>query len=76
MVTEAINRSDLDIRKDLFANVLLAGGNTCLKGMEERMQKQIPDIAPQGLRVKVLHGADQKTSAWVGGSILSSLGSF
>jgi actin-like protein 6A len=28
------------------------------------------------VKVKVLHAADVKTSAWVGGSILSSLGSF
>jgi len=39
MVTEAIGRSDLDIRKDLFSNVILAGGNAALKGMEERLQR-------------------------------------
>lgn len=76
MVAEAINRSDHDIRKDLFSNVIIAGGNAALKGVEERLQRQIPDIAPQGFKVKVLHGADVKTTAWVGGSILSSLGSF
>ncbi len=76
MVTEAISRTDIDIRRDLFASVIIAGGNATLKGMEERLQRQIPDIAPQNVKVKVLRGADIKTSAWVGGSILSSLGSF
>lgn len=76
MVSESISRADLDIRKDLYSNVILSGGNANLKGLEKRLERQIPDIAPQGLRVKVLRGADVKTSAWVGGSILSSLGSF
>ena len=76
MVSESISRADLDIRKDLYSNVILSGGNANLRGLEKRLERQIPDIAPQGLRVKVLRGADVKTSAWVGGSILSSLGSF
>lgn len=76
MVTEAIGRTDIDIRRDLYVSVILAGGNAMVKNMEERLQRQIPDIAPQNVKVKVLHSADVKTSAWVGGSILSSLGSF
>lgn len=46
MVTEAIGRTDIDIRRDLFVSVIIAGGNAMLKGMEERLQRQIPDIAP------------------------------
>lgn len=76
MVTESVGRTDIDIRRDLFTNVIIAGGNGSLKGVEARLQRQIPDIAPQNFKVKVLRAADIKTSAWVGGSILSSLGSF
>lgn len=32
MVTDAISMTDIDIRKDLFQNVILAGGNSCFKG--------------------------------------------
>jgi actin-related protein len=39
MVTEAIGRTDIDIRRDLFVSVIIAGGNSCLKGMEERLQR-------------------------------------
>ena len=46
------------------------------KHMVDRLQRQIPEIAPQNVKVKVVHSAEIKTSAWVGGSILSSLGSF
>jgi actin-related protein len=46
MVGEAISRADLDIRKDLYANVILSGGTASLKGLEKRLDRQIPDIAP------------------------------
>ena len=46
MVTEAIGRTDIDISRDLFISVIIAGGNASLKGLEERLQRQIPDIGP------------------------------
>ena len=76
MTTEAISRMDIDIRRDLFASVIIAGGNCMLKNMEKRLERQVTDIAPQNVKVKVLRAAEIKTSAWVGGSILSSLGTF
>lgn len=53
LVTEAINQSDLDIRKELYSNILVTGGNTMTNGFVNRLQKEVPDIAPQNLRVKV-----------------------
>ena len=76
MVTESISKTDIDIRRDLFSSIILSGGNAMFKNMVERLGKQIPDIAPQNVKVKVINSAEIKTSAWVGGSILSSLGSF
>ena len=76
MIVESISKSDIDIRRDLFQNVILSGGNTMLKGFQERVQKQLPDISPQNVKVKVLGGSDRRFLPWVGGSILSSLGSF
>jgi actin-related protein len=37
MVTESIGMTDIDIRRDLFVSVIIAGGNCMLKGMEERL---------------------------------------
>ena len=75
-VVEAIGKTDIDIRRDLFGNVILSGGNTNFKGFEERLGKQLPEIAPQNVKTKVIHSAERKFTPWVGGSILSSLGSF
>jgi actin-related protein len=52
-VTESINQTDLDIRKELYSNILATGGNCMTQGFINRLQKDIPEIAPQNLRVKV-----------------------
>jgi actin-like protein 6A len=52
-ITESINQADLDIRKELYSNILATGGNCMTQGFVNRLQKEIPDIAPQNLRVKV-----------------------
>ena len=46
MVVESISKSDIDIRRDIFQNVILSGGNTLFKGYLERLQRQIPEISP------------------------------
>jgi actin-related protein len=32
MVVEAISKSDIDIRRDLFTNIITSGGNSMLNG--------------------------------------------
>lgn len=80
-ITDSINQTDLDIRKELYSNILVTGGNSMTQGFLARLQKEVPDIAPQNLRVKVYSShsgslTEYSASSWVGGSILGSLGSF
>jgi actin-like protein 6A len=37
MVVDSISMTDIDLRKDLFQNVILSGGNSCFKGFSERL---------------------------------------
>ena len=76
MIDESISKSDIDIRRDLYQNIILSGGTTMTKGFSDRVQKQLPEISPQNMKVKVLGSFDRRFQPWVGGSILSSLGSF
>lgn len=46
MVTESISKTDIDIRRDLFSSIILTGGNGMFKHMVDRLQRQIPEIAP------------------------------
>lgn len=46
MVVDSINSCDIDIRKDLLGNVLLAGGNTLTPGLDDLFNRRVVDIAP------------------------------
>ncbi|KAB2050290.1 hypothetical protein ERO13_A13G215300v2 [Gossypium hirsutum] len=79
MVIESINRCDVDIRKELFGSILLAGGTASMQQLKERLEKDLLEESPQAARVKVLasgNATERRFSVWIGGSILASLGSF
>merc|ERR1719203_216266 len=73
---KTIQECDLDIRKDLYENVVISGGTTMFEGLAERLQKEIQDKAPPTITVEVEASEERKYSVWVGGSILSSLSTF
>ena len=72
----SIMKCDVDIRKDLYANIVLSGGNTMFPGMADRMQKEISALAPPAVKIKIIAPPERKYSVWIGGSILGSLSSF
>ncbi|XP_015258599.1 PREDICTED: actin, cytoplasmic-like [Cyprinodon variegatus] len=49
----SIMKSDIDIRKDLYSNILLAGGSTMFPGFAERLQKEMNALAPPTMKIKV-----------------------
>merc|ERR1711935_724156 len=68
-----IMKCDVDIRKDLFANIVLSGGTTMFSGIAERLTKEIVALAPSTMKIKVVAPPERKYSVWIGGSILASL---
>merc|ERR1712244_88124 len=73
---KSIMNCDVDIRKDLYANVVLSGGTTMFTGIGERMTKELTALAPSTMKIKVVAPPERKYSVWIGGSILSSLSTF
>jgi actin-related protein len=72
----SIQKCDIDIRKDLYANIVLSGGTTMFEGISERMQDEIARLAPPSMTVKIVAPPERKYSVWIGGSILASLSTF
>ncbi|KAF4676276.1 Actin, aortic smooth muscle [Perkinsus chesapeaki] len=72
----SIMKCDLDIRKDLYANVVLSGGSTMFSGIRERMGKELTALAPSTMKIKVVAPPERKYSVWIGGSTLASLSTF
>jgi len=67
---------DVDIRKDLYANIVCSGGTTMFEGIAERLTKEVTALAPPTMSIKVIAPPERKYSVWIGGSILSALGTF
>ena len=72
----SIMKCDVDIRKDLYGNVVLSGGTTMFPGIADRMQKELTALAPSTMKIKIIAPPERKYSVWIGGSILASLSTF
>jgi len=71
-----IMKCDVDIRKDLYANIVLSGGSTMYPNIAERLTKEMTTLAPPTMKIKVVAPPERKYSVWIGGSILASLSTF
>jgi len=72
----SIQKCDIDIRKDLYGNIVLSGGTTMFKGLADRLHAEVTKLAPKNAKIKVNAPEERKFSVWIGGSILSSLSTF
>jgi len=76
VVVDSINRVDLDLRKALFANVVLSGGSTLYKDFGTRLLGEVRKLAVKDIKIKIYAPPERKYSTWIGGSILAGLSSF
>jgi actin beta/gamma 1 len=72
----SIMKCDIDVRSDLYGNVVLSGGTTMYRGIAERMEKELKALAPSTMKIKITAPPERKYAVWIGGSILASLHSF
>ena len=78
MVSAALNAVDVEIRPVLLSQVILTGGGSLIEKMAERIQSELSAMFPNPrVRVHTTSAAtDRKYGAWIGGSVLASLGTF
>jgi actin, other eukaryote len=76
LLTSTVDKCDVDLRKLLHENIVLSGGSTMIRGLQERLHREVAEVAPSTVRVKVVAPAERKYSVWIGGSILAGLPTF
>ncbi|XP_047541414.1 actin-like protein 6A [Vanessa atalanta] len=79
LVCAAAGACDADARAALWGAVVACGGGACATGWLERLAKELAGRAPSAHRLKVTAPpapAERRFAAWIGGSILASIGSF
>ncbi|KAL5963665.1 Actin cytoplasmic 1 [Taenia solium] len=76
-VYHSVQRCDRDTRRELYANIVLAGGSSMFRNLETRLIREISTIAQSSYKVYVSAPPEGgKYSSWLGGSILASLSTF
>lgn len=73
---QTITKCDIDVRRELFSNIVLSGGTTMFPGMADRLAKELTSLVPPNMKVKIIAAPERKYSVWIGGSILASLQTF
>lgn len=76
LLFQSILDSDIDIRREMYGNIILSGGTTMFKGIQDRLSKEVRALAPSSMKVRVVAPEERKYSVWIGGSILAQLSSF
>ncbi|EFX05974.1 chromatin remodeling and histone acetyltransferase complexes subunit [Grosmannia clavigera kw1407] len=78
LVRAAVGSVDADLRPLLLGNVVVTGSTSLLTGFNDRLNSELTAIWP-GVKIKI-HAAgltsERRFGAWIGGSILASLGTF
>ncbi|KAF9363796.1 Actin-2 [Mortierella sp. NVP85] len=76
VVADSISRSDMDLRKSLYSNIVLSGGSTLCRGFGDRLLQEVKKLALKDIKIKISAPPERKYSTWIGGSILASLNTF
>lgn len=72
----SIRKSDLDLRKIFYSNIVLSGGSTLFKGFGDRLLSEIKKLTPKDIKIRISAPQDRIYSTWMGGSILAALDTF
>lgn len=75
-IFSSIAGCDMDLRREMYNNVVLSGGTTMLRNIEVRLQHDITRMAPSTMRIKIIANPERCYAVWSGGSVLASLSSF
>ena len=76
IVFKSILKSNSDIRKEMFSNIVLAGGNTLFDNFQPRMKKEMLDLAPVKTPIEVIDTKERLYSSWIGGSVIGNMDTF
>ena len=72
----SVMKCGVDIRQDLYANMVLAGNTTRFPGFAERMQKEIAALAPSTMQIQIAAGAGREYYTWRGGAMVGGSSHF
>jgi len=76
LVWKSIQACPIDQRREMARKIYLSGATTMLPCLKERLQKEVSTLATTGMTIEVHAGEFRQHAAFMGASVLASLGSF
>lgn len=77
LVYNSIDNCDIDLRKPLFSNIVLAGGCTLFKGFKGRLKYELGMLVPQALQasggINVIDTLSSTDAVWIGGQMVANI---
>ena len=64
------------MRRELYRNIVVAGGNSLIKGFSQRLKKEMTSLVPPAAKVDIITSEDQDNMSWYGGSVISDMSTF
>lgn len=74
-VAAVVSKVDMDIREDMYKNIVLAGGGSLFEGVAEALRAKLVE-GGKARTVKVVAPPERHHSIWIGMSILGGLTTF
>lgn len=72
-----INKIDMDLKRTLYENVILSGGNTQITGFSERFAKEITNLLGDNTKVEITApNVDRSYIVFQGASSITSINAF
>jgi actin-related protein len=79
LIYSSLMKCDIDVRRDMYCNIIVSGGNSMFPNFAERLKQEISALIPERMRsrlTRIIAPPERKYSAWIGGSIIASLSTF
>ena len=76
MVINSIDKCDVNIKGKLYKTIVMSGGNTKFKGIEEKLKTNLSYLIPRGVDIKLRMQENPELNCWNGGNIVASLSTF
>jgi centractin len=77
-LVKSLMKTDIDLRRLLFSQIVLAGGSTLFPGFGDRLLNEVRkhSLSPKDMKIRIAAPPERLHSTWIGGSILASLSTF
>jgi actin-related protein len=66
MVAETIKAVPIDLTRQMYSNIVVAGGTSLCKGFASRLHRELNALAPRSIEISVAEDDNRHLAVWRG----------